>query len=89
MATYHGKNGRFTSQNSAHTVTRGGERFKMVRQLRRIGGKAPEPAPEPSKDVVDTVEEAKAKEAMAAFLSASPGWTPLHDIVGVAFGEKG
>lgn len=85
MATYHGKNGRFTSQASAHTVTRGGERFKMVRQLRRIGGKAPEPSPEPEKDVVDTVEEAKVKETLAAFLGASPGWTPLHDIMGVAF----
>ena len=87
MATYHGKSGRFTSQRSAHTVTRGGERFKMVRQLRRIGGKAPEPEPEPDKDVVDTVEEAKAKEALAMFVSASPGWTPFHDIMGVAFDE--
>jgi hypothetical protein len=85
MATFHGKSGRFTSQQSAHTVTKAGERFKMVRQLRRIGGKAP--APEPTSDVVDTVEEAKVKEAMASFLGASPGWTQFHDIMGVAFGE--
>jgi len=70
-------------------VTKGGERFKMVRQLRRIGGKAPEPEPEPDKDVVDTVEEAKAKEALATFLSTSPGWTPLHDIMGEAFDKEG
>jgi len=88
MTTYHGKSGRFTSQNTAHTVTRGGERFKMVRQLRRIGGKAPEPASEPSKDVVDTVEEAKAKEVMALFLSTSPGWTSFHDVMGSVFGEE-
>ena len=88
MATYHGKSGRFTSQRSAHTVTKSGERFKMVRQLRRIGGK-PEPVEEPEEAVVDTVEEAKAKEALTAFLSASPGWTSLHNIMGAAFDEEG
>jgi hypothetical protein len=83
--TFHGKSGRFTSPRSAHTVTKGGERFKMVRQLRRIGGKAP--APEPEADVADTVEAAKAKEEMAMFVAASPGWIPLHDVMGAAFGE--
>ena len=86
MATYHAKNGRFTAQHSAHTVTRDGERFKMVRQLRRIGGKTTEPEQEPANDVVDTVEEAKAKEVVTSFLCASPGWIPLHGIVDVAFG---
>ena len=90
MATFHAKNGRFTSRRSAHTVTRGGERFKMVRQLRRIGGKKPpEPEPEASDDVVDSVEEAKVKEAMAVFLSASPGWTPLHNVMDAVFGDDG
>jgi len=83
--TYHGNDGRFTSQRSAHTVTKGGERFKMVRQLRRIGGK---PNIEPENDVVDTVEASKAKEEMAMFLSSSPGWIQLHDIMGVAFDDK-
>jgi len=83
--TFHAKNGRFTSQNSAHTVTRGGERFKMVRQLRRIGGRPPEP--EPENDVVDTVEEAKAKELVTSFLTVSPGWARLDDIVEGVFGE--
>ena len=84
--TYHGKSGRFTSQRSAYTVTKAGERFKMVRQLRRIGGK-PEPVEEPEEAVVDNVEEAKVKEALSTFLSTSPGWTPLHDVLGVAFSE--
>jgi hypothetical protein len=86
-STYHSKSGRFTSPDAAHTVTRGGERYQMVRQLRRIGGK-PEPAQEPEDKVVDTVEEAKAKQAVAAFLTSSPGWTSLHDVVGAAFGEE-
>lgn len=87
MPTYHGRNGRFTSANSAHTVTKNGERFKMVRQLRRIGGR---PSVEPESDVIDNVEDAKAKEEMAMFLSSSPGWTPLCDVLDAAFdrGEK-
>jgi hypothetical protein len=84
--TYHSKSGRFTSQNSAHTVTRGGERFKMVRQLRRIGGKTP--LPEPESDIPDTVEGAKAKEEMVRFLLAPPGWKLLHDVVGAVFDKE-
>ena len=86
--TYHGKSGKFTSPSSAHTVTRGGERFRMVRQLRRIGGK-PKPDVEPEgDDVADTVEAAKAKEDLASFLVTSPGWMPLHEVVEAAFGPE-
>jgi len=35
-ATYHSKSGKFTNPKAAHTVTKGGERFKVVRQLRRM-----------------------------------------------------
>jgi hypothetical protein len=88
MATYyHGRNGRFTSAGAAHTVTKGGERFRMVRQLRRIGGK-PEAPQEPEDDVLDTVEEAKAKQLMASFVTAAPGWKLLDDVVDAAFGKE-
>lgn len=86
MPTYHGRNGRFTSAGSAHTVTKDGERFRMVRQLRRIGGK-PEAPQEPEDDVLDTVEEAKAKQMMASFVTAAPGWKLLDDVVDAAFGD--
>ena len=36
--SYHGKNGKFCKKASANTVTKGGERFKVVRQYRRIKG---------------------------------------------------
>jgi len=45
------------------------------------------PEPEPESDVVDTVEEAKAKEFVTSFLAVSPGWARLDDIVEGVFGE--
>ena len=36
--TYHDKHGKFTSKKAAATVTKDGERFKVVRQYRRIKG---------------------------------------------------
>lgn len=39
--TFHGKKGRFCGSGSAHTVTKGGERFKVIRQHRRMKPKSP------------------------------------------------
>lgn len=49
--TYHGKNGKFCKADSAKTVVKGGERFKVVRQHRRVCPK-PRPATE-RKDLPD------------------------------------
>lgn len=86
-STFHGRNGRFTSAGAAHTVTKDGERYRMVRQLRRIGGKPEEPQGSEN-EVLDTVEEAKAKQMMASFVNAAPGWTLLSDLVDTAFGRR-
>jgi hypothetical protein len=36
MISYHSKRGNFCSKASAHSVSKDGERFKVVRQYRRI-----------------------------------------------------
>ena len=76
--TYHDGKGRFSSQFGAHTVTREGVRYKVVRQLRTIKGKK-EKAVEPE-DVIETMERARAKASLAMVLSASPGWVPVHEL---------
>jgi len=87
--TYHGRDGRFTRSQSAHTVTREGERFKMVRQLRRIGPRmSPEPPPEDSDSEVATEEEVEATRALRGLLAASPGWTSLHSVTEAVFGRE-
>jgi len=91
--TYHTKAGRFTSSGGAHTVTRDGQRFLMVRSLRLMKGAAsrsPEPVATDADvsqgvaapaDVAEAIVVAKAKAALASLLSASPGWVPLHECV--------
>jgi hypothetical protein len=87
--TYHGRDGRFTRSRAAHTVTRGGERFKMVRQLRRIGPKAaPEPPEDAPEDEAPTEEEVEARRSLNSLLSASPGWTSLNNVTEAIFGKE-
>lgn len=57
--TYHGKDGKFTKSHRAHTVTRGGERFKPVRQLRRIKGAKTRSKKKKEENVVSAVEPAR------------------------------
>lgn len=87
-STYHGKDGRFTRSRSANTVTKEGERFKMVRQLRRIGPKpAPEAPPEDVEPEASTEEESEAARSLAGILTASPGWTSMNDVTEAVFGK--
>jgi hypothetical protein len=91
--TYHAKHGRFTSVGGAHTVTRDGQRFLMVRSLRPMKGAASReagPAPTDAEvsqgvpvaaDVAEAIGVAKAKAALASILMSSPGWIPLHECV--------
>ena len=88
-ATYHGRDGKFTRSHSAHTVTREGSRFKMVRQLRRMGAKpAPESPPEDVGGDIATEEEVGAARSLRSFLAASPGWIPLHSVTEAVFGVQ-
>ena len=91
--TYHNRTGRFTSAGGAHTVTRDGQRFLMVRALRPMKGavqRTAEPAPADapvsqgdasSADVAEAIGVAKAKAALSSILTSSPGWIPLHECV--------
>jgi len=87
-STFHGKDGRFTRSRAAHTVTREGERFKMVRQLRRIGPRlAPEAPPEDVEPEAPTEEASEAARSLVGLLAASPGWTSMHNVTEAVFGE--
>jgi len=84
-STYHASNGKFTNSRSAHSVTRGGQRYKMVRQLRamKMHQAVTRAEDEPKNDdVIETLAHARAMASVAMLLSASPGWIPIHDILG-------
>lgn len=46
MTTYHAKTGKFCNADAAHTVVKGGERYKVVRQHRRVN--IPKPVIDPA-----------------------------------------
>ena len=74
--TYHGKKGKFCKRDSAHTVTKDGARYKVVRQHRRMAVSRRQKAEE----LVQRLSVAKQRAALTGALSA-PGWINLHDIV--------
>lgn len=67
--TYHRKDGKFTNKKAAHTVTKDGERFKVVRQYRRIKGGRGEKVSDHQRKmvshekVVEAIERAKTRVA--------------------------
>ena len=77
--SYHGKDGKFSSATSAHTVSKGGERFKVVRQHRRIGpSKKAKSARQTAEDAVRRATIARQKAALVGALTG-PGWVNLHE----------
>jgi hypothetical protein len=77
--SYHGKDGKFSSAASAHTVSKGGERFKVVRQHRRIGpSKKAKSARQTAEDAIRRTTLARQKAALLGALSG-PGWVNLHE----------
>lgn len=81
--TFHGRDGKFSAASSATTATRGGERLKVVRQLRRL---TRGPKKEDSNKALRSVLRsnlAKAKASLTGALSA-PGWINVSD----AFDEE-
>ena len=80
--TIHGKDGRFTSYNRAHTVTKDGERFQMVRTLEPIktqgdGDKANDP---PDASTAEGVVQVKQKVHDLSQRIA-PQWIALSEVV--------
>ena len=79
--SYHGKDGKFSSAVSAHSVSRGGERFKVVRQHRRIGpAKKARSAKQTAEDAVRRAALARQKAALLGALTG-PGWVNVHEVL--------
>lgn len=87
-STYHSRNGRFSSSSSAHSVTKEGERYKVVRQHRRIGplkkGKSPRQTAE---EAVHRANIARQKAALTGAL-AGPGWINVKQVFEAATGGE-
>jgi len=83
--TYHDKKGKFCDPDSAHLVTKGGDRYKVVRQHRRVGGSKKSSQRE-TVDPFRRVEFAKQRAAMLGKL-AGPGWVNLSE--GIAAYNRG
>lgn len=87
--SYHDKRGRFTSYNRAHTVTKGGERFKMIRKLEPLSLPADaESSSDESKDAPSTEEAVEVERSLRGLLAASPGWAPLYSVTEAVFGKR-
>jgi hypothetical protein len=84
--SYHGKSGKFSSKASAHTVSKGGERFKVVRQYRRIKGSSEQRVGKHQRKmkshekVVEVVEAAKLRAARVRALLGR-GHIPVQEMV--------
>lgn len=88
-ASYHAKNGRFTSYDKANIVNKGGERFKMVRTLEPIKqdkGKEPEPPPEKSAQA-EAILYAKTK-VHSMDVEDYGGWVSIDEMCGLSHQEK-
>lgn len=77
--TYHGGKGKFCAKDSAKIVTKDGERYKVVRQHRRMkSGKVPR---EVAERVLRRVEVAKSRSAHLGSL-LTQNWIPVTHLVG-------
>lgn len=79
MATYHDKRGKFCPPESASLVNKGGDRFKVVRQHRRIRKKR-----NPRDVAEDLVQQSNRRLQRLAMLGAltAPGFVNLSDVLG-------
>lgn len=78
--SHHDKKGRFTSPDRAHTVSKEGERYKVVRQLRRMKPKK-RPARERATEAIMRERRQLQRFALIGALSG-PGWVNLHEAFG-------
>lgn len=66
--TFHGKNGKFCRSDSANTVVKNGERYKVVRQHRKMKPRAKSAA-----EALDHLDRVKSRVAMVSEM-ITPGW---------------
>lgn len=76
--SHHDKKGRFTSKANAHTVSKGGERYKVVRQLRRMKPKKRRSDRERATEALQRENRQLQRFALLGALSA-PGWVNVHE----------
>lgn len=81
-ATYHTKSGKFCPKDQAATVSKNGERFKVVRQHRLIKPKSKGKKRKVSEGLLDRVAVVKARAARVAGIVERRGWISLTDVVG-------
>lgn len=75
--TFHGRDGKFSPAHSAHSATRGGERLKVVRQLRRMGRA---PKNENALQAIQRLDMARKKLLLQGKLLA-PGYVLVSDLM--------
>lgn len=79
--TFHGKKGRFSSASSAHTVTKNGERYKVVRQHRKMKPKSPGKSKKMAKETIDLMVIARSKIGLVGLMDGVP-YVSLRDLLG-------
>lgn len=80
MATYHSKNGRFSSAASAYSMSKEGDRYKVVRQHRRIGpSKKGKSKRQTAAEAVQRTNLARQKAALTGALTG-PGWVNVNRV---------
>ncbi len=77
--THHSMSGQFCGAGSASTVTKDGERYKVVRQHRKMGGK--KKCPKVADSVLAQVEAAQSKSAAARARGRLTGWVSMHEVL--------
>lgn len=82
--SFHDKNGRFTTADQAHIVVKGGERYKVVRQLRRMKKIVRKPPAERATEAIAKSRRELQRFALMGALSA-PGFVNVHE----AFEQSG
>jgi hypothetical protein len=77
--SYHDKKGKFSSATGAHSVSKNGERFKVVRQHRRIGPSKRKSKREAVEDAVRRSTVARQRAALTGALTG-PGWINVRRV---------
>ena len=80
--TFHNKSGKFCPKDQAATVTKDGERFKVVRQHRRMKPETKAKKRKVSEGLLDRVAKVKTRAARVTRIVERRGWILLADVVG-------
>ncbi len=78
--TFHGKDGKFSNPDGAHSATRNGERLRIVRQLRKLHRGPKKEATDKAMQIVLRSNLAKTKATLTGALTA-PGWINVGDAI--------